>query len=101
MEIKQMGEKLAESISGFFNEKENLRTLDSLKKMGVKISNPDYESGKRKEKGPLDGLTIVVTGTLSKPRGEIEDLIERLGGHVAGSVSGKLCAGRGRSRLKV
>ncbi|HSB34036.1 MAG TPA: NAD-dependent DNA ligase LigA [Nitrospirota bacterium] len=89
MEIKQMGEKLAESISGFFNEKENLRTLDSLKKMGVKIFNPDYESGKRKEKGPLDGLTIVVTGTLSKPRGEIEELIERLGGHVAGSVSGK------------
>jgi DNA ligase (NAD+) len=89
VEIKQMGEKLAESISDFFNEKENLRALDSLKKMGVKISNPDYEAGTRKEKRPLDGLTVVVTGTLSKPRNEIEELIERLGGHVAGSVSGK------------
>jgi DNA ligase (NAD+) len=89
MEIKQMGEKLAASISGFFNEKENLHTLDSLEKLGVKISNPDYEVVAKKEKGPLDGLTIVVTGALSKPRNEIEELIERLGGHVAGSVSKK------------
>jgi len=88
-EIKQMGGKLAESISGFFGEKENLHTLDTLKKLGLKISNPDYESGTRKERGPLDGLTIVVTGSLSRPRNEIEELIERLGGHAAGSVSKK------------
>lgn len=89
MEIKQMGEKLAESISGFFSEKENLRTLDTLKKLGVKSSNPDYEAGEKKEKGPLAGLTFVVTGTLSKPRDEVEELIERLGGHASGSVSKK------------
>jgi DNA ligase (NAD+) len=53
------------------------------------ISNSDYVAGLRKEKGPLDGLTIVVTGTLSKPRNEIEELIERLGGRAAGSVSKK------------
>jgi len=87
VKIKQMGEKLAESISGFFNEKENLDALKTLKKIGVKINNPDYEAGTRKERGPLDGLTIVVTGTLSRPRNEIEELIERLGGHAAGSVS--------------
>ncbi len=102
MEIKQMGEKLAASISGFFNEKENLHTLDSLKKLGVKISNPDYEAVAKKEKGPLDGLTIVVTGALSKPRNEIEELIERLGGHVCGvSVEkNELCARGGRCRSK-
>lgn len=89
IEIKQMGEKLAESISGFFSEEENLKTLDTLKKLGVKISNSDYEAGTKKERGPLDGLTIVVTGSLSRPRNEIEELIERLGGHAAGSVSKK------------
>jgi len=89
VEIKQMGEKLAESISGFFGEKENLHTLDIVRKLGVAISNPDYEVGTKKERGPLDGLTIVVTGTLSKPRNEIEELIEQLGGHAAGSVSKK------------
>jgi DNA ligase (NAD+) len=31
----------------------------------------------------------VVTGTLSRPRNEIEEQIERLGGHAAGSVSRK------------
>jgi DNA ligase (NAD+) len=89
MEIKQMGEKLAASISEFFSEKENLQTLETLKKLGLMIYNPDYVAGLRKEKGPLDGLTIVVTGTLSKPRNEIEELIERLGGRAAGSVSKK------------
>ena len=84
-----MGEKLAESISGFFSEKENLKTLDTLKKLGVKLSNPDYEAAAKKERGPLDGLTIVVTGTLSRPRNEIEELVESLGGHAAGSVSKK------------
>ena len=89
IEIKQMGEKLAESISGFFSEKENLKTLDTLQQLGLKISNPDYEAGTKKERGPLDGLIIVVTGTLSRPRNTIEEQIERLGGHAAGSVSKK------------
>jgi DNA ligase (NAD+) len=89
VEIKQMGEKLAGSISGFFSEKENLQTLEKLKRNGLRISNPDYVAGTKRERGPLDGLTIVVTGTLSKPRNEIEELIERLGGHAAGSVSKK------------
>ena len=87
IEIKQMGEKLAKSISEFFGEKENLRTFDTLNKLGIVIANPDYEANRSKEKRPLDGLTIVVTGTLSRPRTEIEELIERLGGHAAGSVS--------------
>jgi DNA ligase (NAD+) len=90
MEIKQMGEKLAESISGFFNEKENLHTLDTLKKLGMKISNPDFEgAGAKKEKRPFEGLTFVITGTLSRPRNEVEEIIERMGGHTAGSVSKK------------
>ncbi len=89
VEIKQMGEKLAESITRFFHEKENLRTLDALQALGLEIANPDYERGRKKEKKVFDGLTIVVTGTLSRPRGEIEKIIEELGGHAAGSVSRK------------
>ena len=88
-EIKQMGEKLAASISGFFSEKENLQTLEMLKKLGLKIANPDYETAARKEKGPLDGRTFVITGALSRPREEFEELIERNGGRTAGSVSKK------------
>ncbi len=102
--IKQMGEKLADSISGFFNEKENLQTLDALKKLGVKITNPDYEQSTKKEKGPLDGMTIVITGTLSRPREEFETLVEKNGGHATGSVSRKtdfILAGADPGRNKI
>ncbi|MBI5675963.1 MAG: NAD-dependent DNA ligase LigA [Nitrospirae bacterium] len=85
-ELKQMGEKLAESISRFFNDPENLRTLESLKSYGLKISNPDFDSGKT-GKRPFEGLTFVITGTLPKQRKEVEELIENMGGHAAGTVS--------------
>ncbi len=84
--IRQMGEKIARSVSNFFNDPENIKTLKSLKSLGLKISNPDFEA-KKKEKLPLEGLTFVITGTLPKQRNEIEDIIEDLGGHATSSVS--------------
>jgi DNA ligase (NAD+) len=87
IEIKQMGEKTADSIVSFFNDPENLKTLDGLKKMGFHILNPDFERGKEGER-PLEELTFVVTGTLPKPRKAVEELIEEMGGHAAGTVSG-------------
>jgi DNA ligase (NAD+) len=87
--IKQMGEKLASSISGFFSEKENLATLEELKKLGLKLANPDYVAEGEIKKGLFDGMTFVITGTLSKPREEYEALIEQNGGRAAGSVSKK------------
>ncbi|MFN3739845.1 MAG: NAD-dependent DNA ligase LigA [Thermodesulfovibrionales bacterium] len=85
-EIPQIGEKIARSIYEFFNNPENIKTLETMKKTGLRVTNPDF-SGRLKKKGPLDGLTFVITGTLPKPRKEIEDLIESLGGHVSSSVS--------------
>ena len=52
----------------------------------------------------LEGLTFVITGTLSKGRDEVKDDIEAAGGKVTGSVSGKtdyLVAGeKAGSKLK-
>jgi len=56
MEIKQMGEKTADSISRFFNDEENLSTLEVLKSFGVKITNPDFK--KPAEKLRLKGLPL-------------------------------------------
>ena len=84
--IRQMGEKIADSVSAFFNDTENLKTLEALKKLGIKISNPDFMLLKEAEK-PLGGLTFVITGALPKPRKEIERLIEDSGGHTSASVS--------------
>ncbi len=87
--IKQMGEKLAASISGFFSEKENLKTLEDLKKLGLKLTNPDYVAEGEGAKGLFDGMTFVITGTLSKSRDVFEAMIEQNGGRAAGSVSKK------------
>ncbi|MBI5099759.1 MAG: NAD-dependent DNA ligase LigA [Nitrospirae bacterium] len=87
-EIKQMGEKIAESISRFFNDPENLHTLKTLRAMGVEITNPDFESRKT-GKRLFEGLTFVITGTLPQPRQEVEELIEKAGGHASGAVSKK------------
>jgi DNA ligase (NAD+) len=86
MEIKQMGEKIASSLSIFFDDEKNIKTLDTLKKLGLEISNPDYTAGKKEAKA-LEDLTFVITGTLSRPRPEVEELIEGLGGHTASAVS--------------
>lgn len=88
MQIKQIGEKIANSIVNFFNDTENLRTIEELKRLQLKITNPDYE-GKKTKGLALKGLTFVITGTLKRPRKEIEEMIEQLGGHVASSVSKK------------
>jgi DNA ligase (NAD+) len=86
LQIKQMGEKIAYSISAFFHDQKNLNTLKKLKSFGLRISNPDFE-GTGKKKKPLTGITFVITGTLPKQRNEVEELIESLGGHVTSSVS--------------
>ena len=39
--------------------------------------------------GPLAGKVLVITGSLSRPRGEVQAQIEAAGGKVAGSVSRK------------
>jgi len=86
IEIKQMGEKIASSISMFFNDEKNIKTLEALESHGLRLTNPDFVSG-TEEKRPLEGLTFVITGTLPKPRAEVEDLIGANGGHASSALS--------------
>jgi DNA ligase (NAD+) len=88
MEIRQIGEKIAGSVADFFDDPGNIGTMKTLKSLGMKITNPDFEGkGAEKEIKPLAGLTVVITGTLPKAREEVEELIESLGGHASSSVS--------------
>jgi DNA ligase (NAD+) len=88
--IKQMGEKIASSISTFFNDTENLRILDSMISLGLDIWNPDYAKGKEEDLPlSLSGLTFVITGSLPKPRKEVEEMIAKEGGHPSSALSAK------------
>lgn len=85
VQIPQIGEKTAKTIEQFFNNEENLKAIEELKKMGLKVENPDFEE--EKKPSPLKGLTFVITGTLPKPREEVKEMIEKAGGKVSSSVS--------------
>lgn len=86
--IKQLGDTIAASVSEFFNDRRNTETLGELLRMGVTMTNPDYEQGAKRRRA-FEGLTMVITGTLPVSRKEAEDLISKEGGHAASSVSKK------------
>lgn len=84
--IHQIGGKTAGALAGFFQDEGNLRVLDRMLKLGLRLSNPDFAASRHAVR-PLDGLTFVVTGTLPKPRQEVEEVIAQNGGHVSSTVS--------------
>jgi DNA ligase (NAD+) len=87
--IDEIGVKIAESIVLYFNDEENIRLIEKLRAFGVMTEEENGAKEKTDGAKPLNGKTFVLTGALSIPRQEAEELIESLGGKVAGSVSKK------------
>jgi len=82
--VEEIGPEIAESVQNFFQDKENRRILDELKRAGVKP-----KSAKRQKSEALKGLTFVFTGELeSYTREQAEKEVESLGGRATSSVSG-------------
>lgn len=83
IKINEIGPEVAFSVSHFFKEPHNLKEIHNLLHAGIK---PTGE--KKKKGGKFIGKTFALTGTLPNyKRGEIKNMIEDEGGHVAGSVS--------------
>ena len=83
--IDDIGDVMAKSIVTYFQDKKHLDLINRLLSYGVKPINKIEESLRL-----FEGRTIVLTGTLEKmSRDEGNDLIERLGGKAASSVSKK------------
>ena len=86
--VHEIGEVIAHSVHDFFHNKAGIHAIDELKSVGIdpKFSKPQAAGGAL----PLEGQTVVVTGTLATfDRGTIEELIVKLGGKASGSVSKK------------
>jgi len=80
-QIEGIGEVVAQSIYGWFREKQNVKLLKKLASFDV-----GYEKVKIENK--LAGLTFVITGSLeSMSREEAEEKIRLLGGQASNSVS--------------
>ena len=77
----------AKAVLGFFASDYGQRFLARLAMFGI-----DPASEKKapvKAEGPLVGMGCVLTGTLSRPRGEYAKLIEEAGGIVQSAVTSK------------
>jgi DNA ligase (NAD+) len=88
LEVPDVGPIVAESVHGFFAEAHNQQVIDALLAAGFRW--PESEGAAEAAPQPLAGKTFVLTGTLpTLAREEAKELIESLGGKVAGSVSKK------------
>ena len=87
-QIREIGPVVARAIVKFFGDKPTRCVLDKLRTAGVNMQSQAAagEGGQR----PFAGKTFVVTGTLKNySRGEVESLIEKLGGRATKSVSAR------------
>ncbi len=80
-----IGPVIAASVRRWLDDPDNRRLIERLRAVGVTMEEPgeDAPEGGR----PLEGLTFVLTGTLSRPRQEVARRLESLGARVATSVS--------------
>lgn len=84
--IPDIGQTTAESIYSFFQDEDNRKVLNKLKKFGVNMVMPQTTASSDK----LSGKTIVVTGSFDNyGRKDVENLIITNGGKCTGSVSKK------------
>ncbi|MGN6430583.1 MAG: NAD-dependent DNA ligase LigA [Gaiellaceae bacterium] len=89
-EVEGMGPLRAESIADWFAEEDNLRLVEEIRDVGLKLESGDELA---QVQGPLTGNTYVITGTLeSMTREEAAAELELRGAKVAGSVSKKTTA---------
>lgn len=83
--INNIGDVTAKSIYDFFHNQNNIRIINDFYNSGINFQMENSDTTSK-----LNGMTLVVTGTLkSLGRKEIIELIERNGGKCSGSVSKK------------
>ena len=84
-QVPDIGSISAQAIWDFFHQETNLQLIQRLQEAGVNMQQEESETG-----DTFAGMTFVVTGTLpTMGRAEATDLIQKLGGRAAGSVSKK------------
>ncbi len=83
LEIDGFGEEMAESLLEFIRvNKEKIIILKNL-------INPKNPQKKQIKQNPFTKKTIVLTGTMSKPRDEIKKILENFGAKVSSNISKK------------
>lgn len=87
IEVEDVGPIVAQHIRMFFDQEDNVATVQGLLEQGITWQSEDADEVCEQ---PLEGKTYVVTGTLTRySRDQVKDMLIKLGAKVSGSVSGK------------
>jgi DNA ligase (NAD+) len=88
--IEGLGPHTAGGIVEWFRRERHRTLIEKLRRAGVRMEEERKEEVEEEMPQTLAGLTFVITGTLpSMSRDQVTMLIERHGGRVTGSVSGR------------
>ena len=85
--INDIGDVIAKSIVDYFSDEKNINLINRFIDLNLNMRYLGEEVNTSNEN--INGKTFVITGTLSRPRDEIKEEIEGLGGNVTGSVTKK------------
>ena len=82
-EIGGVGEVVARAVAEYFALEDNSALVGRLKEAGLSFEREKTRSSE----GPFAGKKVVITGTLSRPRGHFVEMLEAAGGTFTSSVS--------------
>jgi DNA ligase (NAD+) len=86
--VPEIGPEIAATVAEWFDEDENVALIEKLRAAGVRLADDVAEADGGPK--PLEGLSVVITGTLpTLSREEATALAEDAGARVASSVSKK------------
>ncbi|WP_319536431.1 NAD-dependent DNA ligase LigA [uncultured Vibrio sp.] len=88
IEVQDIGVIVAQHITTFFGEEQNQAVVEDLLEQGIHW--PEISAPEEGVELPLEGKTVVLTGTLSQlGRSEAKEALQSMGAKVTGSVSKK------------
>ncbi|WP_305370225.1 NAD-dependent DNA ligase LigA [Photobacterium leiognathi] len=88
IEVPDVGDVVAAHIFNFFREEHNMAVVKDLQEVGIHW--PEIEKLEEGIELPLEGKTVVLTGSLSQlTRSDAKAALQKLGAKVTGSVSKK------------
>ncbi|MBE7177055.1 MAG: NAD-dependent DNA ligase LigA [Mucilaginibacter polytrichastri] len=86
--VNEIGGRIAESVVAWFADEKHLQEVEKLKAAGLQFVLEEKEVVLASTK--LEGLTFLISGTFSRSREELKELIEQNGGTMLSGVSKNL-----------
>ena len=91
LKLDDVGPETVESLHDYFGNQRNMDNLQRIIDLGVDVASKTYSASPApaaaNNGSAVAGKKFVLTGSLSQPREDVQELIEAAGGHASSSVS--------------